>query len=218
MIYHLQLKCTQYRDEVIQYILKKKAEGPFRVIDVGGSIGGWSMPYIDALFDFQTPEMIPTNIEYFHGDMTHPDAWKEIHSYVEEHEKFDFCICTHTLEDIMNPGYVCEQMSKISTEGYIAVPSKYIELSRIAGLYRGYIHHRWIFVVRDGKFIGYPKLNFIEYMDVDKYIQEKTHYDDVSFFWKDNISVTYLNNNYMGPRDIEVIQYFNTLLMRDDYD
>jgi len=95
----------------------------------------------------------------------------------------------------MNPGYVCEQLSRISKEGYIAIPSKYVELSRIEGPYRGYIHHRWIFVIRNGKFIGYPKLNVIDYLDYDRYIANKTEWIDLSFYWKDKIQVTYLNNN-----------------------
>lgn len=218
MIEQVKLKSSHYREDVIAYIQEKRKEGSFTVLDVGGTIGGWSTPYIDALLDFQAPnEMLP-NIRYFQGDITHPDTWKQIHNYVEIHGPFDFSICTHTLEDIMNPGYVCEQLSKVSKEGYIAVPSKYIELSRIAGPYRGYIHHRWIFVVRNNQFIGYPKLNFIEYLHVDEMIKGKENYDDLSFFWKNNIEVKYLNNNYMGPRDIEVIQYFYTLLEKDDYD
>ena len=218
MIIHVQLNSTNHRKDVIEYITTKKKEGIFTVIDIGGTVGGWSTPYVDAIVDFQTPNVLPGNILFFKSDITHPDGWKEIHAFVEQHGMFDFSICTHTLEDIMNPGYVCEQLSKISKEGYVAFPSKYIELSRIAGSYRGYIHHRWIFVVRNGELIGYPKLNFIEYMNVDSYIQNKNHQNDVSLFWKDNIYVSYINNNYMGPRDIEVIQYFNTLLDKDDYD
>lgn len=218
MIEQVKLKCSDYRKDVIEYIQQKKKEGPFMVLDVGGTIGGWSTPYIDALLDFQAPKEILPHIRYFQGDITHPGTWKQVHDYVEKHGLFDFSICTHTLEDIMNPGYVCEQLSKVSKEGYIAVPSKYVELSRIAGPYRGYIHHRWIFVVRNHQFIGYPKLNFIEYLHVDEIIKDKAYYDDLSFFWKNKIEVTYINNNYMGPRDIEVIQYFYTLLEKDDYD
>lgn len=181
-------------------------------------MGGWSFPYVDALVDFQMPGDIPSHITHFQCDITHPDQWKDILAYVEKHGKFDFSICTHTLEDIMNPGFVCEQLSKISKEGYIAVPSKYIELTRMEGPYRGYIHHRWIFVVRNQEFIGYPKLNVIEYLDADRHIQDKRQFGDMSFFWKEEISVHYLNKNYMGPDVGSVIGYFQTLFHKDDYD
>lgn len=218
MIYNINLNITSNRENIIQYILQKKKEGTFTVIDIGGSINGWSIPIIDMLVDVQTPTEVPSHIRFFHCDITHPDSWKEIHEYVKNNGKFDFSICSHTLEDIMNPGYVCEQLSKISKEGYIAVPTKYIELSKIEGPYRGYIHHRWIFVIRNGEFIGYPKLNIIDYLDYDSKILNKNHYSDLSFYWKDEIHVNYLNNNYMGPNVNAVIQYFLTLTDKDDYD
>lgn len=215
-IYNARLNRNYSREDVIQHIIQKKSEGVFTVVDVGGSAGGWSAPYIDALIDFQ--KSTNYNIFQFAFDITHPDGWKEVLDYVEKNGKFDFCLCTHTLEDIMNPGFVCEQISKIAKEGYIAVPSKYIELSRCEGPYRGFIHHRWIFVVRNGEFIGYPKLNHIEHMDVDPNFLNKKEYNDLAFFWKDNIQVSYLNNNYMGPDVRSVIGYFRTLLERDDTD
>lgn len=203
------------RNDITSYILDKKKLGKFNVIDVGGSVGGWSTNIIDAIMDFNAPTIYNSKITYFKGDITHPDSWKDVLEYVKYNGKFDFCICTHTLEDIMNPVFVCEQISKIAYEGYVAVPSKYIELSRFESEhpYRGYIHHRWIFDIIDNKFIGYPKINYIDSTNIfDKIADSSYKKRDLSFYWKDNIDITYINNNYLGPNIRSVIEYYNGLL------
>ena len=59
---------------------------------------------------------------------------------------FDFSICSHTLEDIRDPLYVCSELIRVSKAGYIEVPSRVIEScrgqesKRMAGL----SHHRWL--------------------------------------------------------------------------
>jgi hypothetical protein len=152
---------------------------------------------------------------HFKCDITHPDSWAEVLSYVEENGKYDFCICSHTLEDIMNPVYVAEQIQKIAKEGYVAVPSKYRELSRFecgSTGYRGYIHHRWIFDMRDNIFIGYPKINYLDSTNVfDKIADMDEYKSDLSFYWKDKIDINYINNNYLGPNVHSVINYYNDL-------
>lgn len=47
--------------------------------------------------------------------------------YVDRHGKFDFVICSHTLEDLNLPEAVCSLINKIGKGGYIPVPSKYAE-------------------------------------------------------------------------------------------
>lgn len=207
------------RDDVINYILQNKSMRTFNVVDVGGSHGsGWSLNYIDAIIDFND---VPNNInnkkkiKYFKCDITHPDSWEDVLSYVKNNGKFDFCICTHTLEDIMNPVYVAEQIQKIANEGYVAVPSKHRELSRFEkGIngYRGYIHHRWIFDIVDGVFVGYPKINYVDRNCMfDKIMDYDDNKCDLSFFWKDKIDISYVNNNYLGPCCNSVINYYNAL-------
>jgi hypothetical protein len=113
----------------------------------------------------------------------------------------------------MNPGFVIEKLSDVSKEGYIAVPSKFRELSRIEGNYRGYIHHRWIFINSNGIFKGFPKINYIEREDIfDKRADTSIDKFDLSFFWKDTIDFEYVNNNYLGPSVDAVKQYYNELL------
>jgi hypothetical protein len=209
------------RDELLDFIKVNKRKGKFSVIDVGGSVYGWSASVVDAIVDFNKPvENYNKNIKFFKCDITHPDSWKPILDFVAENGKFEFSICSHTLEDIMNPGYVCEQLSKIAKAGYIAVPSKYKELSKYAeGMpYRGYIHHRWIFTIINNEFVGFPKINFIEYFEeFDKISDNSSLRSDLSFYWQDKIVVKYINNNYLGPNKNAVIQYYEALCDKDDF-
>lgn len=200
------------REKIISYILNKKKEGKFSVIDVGGSICGWSANIVDAIMDFNEPIMHTNKITQFKCDITHPDSWTDVIQYVKDNDKFDFCICTHTLEDIMNPVFVCEQIQKISNEGYIAFPSKYRELYRFEGHYRGYIHHRWIFdTVNNNNIIAYPKINYIENYIFDRIANISNDIQDLSFFWKNSIEMLYLNSNFLGPDVSSVIDYYNNL-------
>lgn len=210
-----------YRNDVIEYIKYNKKIKDFKVIDVGGSYVGWSSNYVDAIADFNDISLEQQNlkIKHFKCDITHPDSWNEILSYVEKNGKFDFCICTHTLEDIMNPVYVSEQIQKIAKEGYIAVPSKYRELSRFEcgnNGYRGHIHHRWIFDIIDNIFVGYPKINYLDCTNIfDKIANLDENKCDLSFFWKDKIDIIYINNNFLGPNIQSVINYYDTLLQNE---
>ena len=203
------------RTEIINYILSnKKNNSNYKVIDVGGSYGGWSTPYVDAIVDFNNITLNNiNNIIFFKIDITNPNDYDELLSYIEKNGKFDFCVCTHTLEDIMNPIFVCEQIEKISNEGYISFPSKYAELSRIEGNYRGYIHHRWIFNPKDDYILGFPKINYIEDNKFDKIADNSINLFDLSFYWKNKINIKYLNNNFLGPSVGHVIEYYNSLFL-----
>lgn len=129
MIYNV-VKGNGDRTVVFDYINSKRTEGKYTVIDIGGTVEGWSAPLVDAIMDFNIPEngKYKDGLLVFVADITNPKHWKDVLEYVDKNGKFDFCICTHTLEDIMNPGFVCEQISKIAKEGYIATPSKHSEL------------------------------------------------------------------------------------------
>lgn len=64
----------------------------------------------------------------------------------------DFAICSHTLEDLRDPLWVCSELLRVARAGYIEVPSRAAEQSRgwehprIAGL----SHHRWLIDVEGG--------------------------------------------------------------------
>jgi hypothetical protein len=68
---------------------------------------------------------------------------------------FDFCVCGQTLEDLRDPIYVCEEMSRVAKRGFIEVPSRFYEQTyglEYPGLC-GASHHRWIIECINGKLI-----------------------------------------------------------------
>lgn len=60
-------------------------------------------------------------------------------------KELDFVICSHTLEDIRDPLWVCSEMVRIAKRGYLEVPSRLKESCR--GDHPGIVglsHHRWL--------------------------------------------------------------------------
>src|SRR5262249_51402692 len=57
----------------------------------------------------------------------------------------DFVICSHTLEDLRDPLWVCQEIVRIGKRGYIEVPSREAESCRghEPGIV-GVSHHRWL--------------------------------------------------------------------------
>jgi hypothetical protein len=59
--------------------------------------------------------------------------------------QFDFSVCSHTLEDIRDPIWVCSELMRVSRAGYIEVPSRLEEQSYgFQGPWAGWGHHRWL--------------------------------------------------------------------------
>ena len=106
-------------------------------------------------------------------------------------------------------------LTRIAREGFIAVPSKNIELTRdINGPYYGHIHHRWIYNKEGDRFVAYPKLNFIEHTNFDSVTSEfSSEINELCFFWKDSYNLDIVNNDYMGPNVEAVNQYFTGLTL-----
>lgn len=61
-------------------------------------------------------------------------------------KSFDFAVCTHVLEDVRDPIWICSELSRVAHAGYIEVPSRVLEQSRGVEHPRiaGYSHHRWL--------------------------------------------------------------------------
>jgi hypothetical protein len=65
-------------------------------------------------------------------------------------DEFDFVVCSHTLEDVRDPIWVCSELCRIARAGYIEVPSRLEEQSwGVKGAFVGWSHHRWLIEIAD---------------------------------------------------------------------
>lgn len=214
MIYNIKIgNVSKIQLQLIEWIKNEKQNNPnFTVVDVGGSMSGWSHEIVDAIIDVNP---IETGL-FFKVNLNRYQDWNSVRDYVNEHGKFSFAICSHTLEDIANPMLVLETLPEIANAGYIAVPSKYREMSYIEGNFRGYIHHRWIFDILDKQpyiFVGYPKLSFLEYeKNLHSLAIPSSDVEQLSFQWNSTIEFNIVNNDFLGPTSGHVREYYKRLL------
>jgi hypothetical protein len=67
-------------------------------------------------------------------------------------DHFDFAICSHTLEDLRDPVWVCGELSRVAKAGYVEVPSRLEEQSfGVHGPWAGWSHHHWLCDAVDGR-------------------------------------------------------------------
>ena len=125
--------------------------------DVVLDIGGWARPFNRANYVLDAE---PYETRGYYGaaraaqggdkEFFTRDTW--IRRDICEHTPFpfadkeiDFVVCSHTLEDIRDPLWVCSEMARVAKAGYVEVPSRLAESSRgtEAGQV-GWSHHRWL--------------------------------------------------------------------------
>lgn len=214
MLYDIRVgEITAHRQALLESLRRQREQDPsFTVVDVGGTAGGWTHGIADVIVDIN-----PVGIgRYFKVNLNRYLDWTSVRDYVKTHGKFSFAICSHTLEDIANPMLVLDMLPQIAEEGYVAVPSKYRELSRVEGPWLGYIHHRWIFDVRHDDpscFVGYPKLGFLEHIS---YLHSLGNGSDaiseLKFHWKESLPYRIVNDDYLGPTGDAVQMYYRALV------
>ena len=210
-----------YRPEVIDKIDKLKAK---TIIDIGGSMNCWLGDRVTHIFDFNGMDhesnygkTANKDTHFFLGNISDLEDWQQIFDYVDIHGKFDFCSCTHTLEDIAYPIVALRYMPKIAKSGFIAVPSKFWEFQSWWGWkFRGGVHHRWIFDNDDNVLHLFPKVNLIEYMqsynDKQHIINTKDN-TELRLMWDDSIDYRVINNDYLGPTTEHVVDMYNRLMI-----
>jgi hypothetical protein len=143
-----------------------------RVIDVGG--GAQVFPRANAVIDLvpyterEYSEAIKDRAESFSqddwyvGDICSSEVWKNFSD-----KEFDFVVCSHTLEDVRDPIFVCEQLIRVAKAGYIEVPSRFRECLKTGAdePISGWEHHRWVIDIDGGTIAFTVKHPFIHYFD-----------------------------------------------------
>jgi len=108
-------------------------------------------------------------------------------------KELDYVICSHTLEDIRDPVWVCSEMVRIAKAGYVEIPSRLWETCRghepaIAGL----SHHRWLIEIEGNHIRFLQKLHLIHrrrYSLPKQVLKSLTAEESVTWlFWKDSFS------------------------------
>lgn len=131
--------------------------------DIILDIGGWARPFNRA--NYVLDIMPYENRDIFGSlgpekELFTKDSWI-IHDVSSKkplpfgNKEIDFVICSHILEDIRDPIYLCSEIVRIGKRGYIEVPSRIIESTK--GLegkhYAGYYHHRWLVEIEGGEIV-----------------------------------------------------------------
>lgn len=129
------------------------------VVDVGGGAcptarADW---VIDALLYDQRGRLLGSK-EHERNNRYTRETWVQLdvcdrRPWPLADKQFDFAICSHLLEDVRDPIWVCSEMSRIAKAGYIEIPSRVVEQSK--GIehpcFAGYYHHRWLVSINGGE-------------------------------------------------------------------
>ena len=229
MIYNEQIEPQSMGDKrVLEYL---EAKGYYRCLDIGGVHRPWASRFVTTYVDMvkfedwkkRYPDMYDPYPEVWksrliHGDCESDTVWSKLNQDVDDNGKFDFVICAQMLEHLSNPERFLELLPSVADEGFIAVPSKVVELGRgreftdeglsrcgMIGHYRGMFPHKWIFTIKERVLWGFPKISAIEMMDFgyeDKFKHyEPIHYGQLGFMWKNNIPVRIINDADIGFPD-----------------
>ena len=116
-------------------------------------VGGWAVPFPRADFVMDMEPYETRGSWGYDGDRSgerfSASTW--VHRDICDREpwpfadkQFDFAICSHTLEDVRDPIYVCSELVRVAKAGYIEVPSRLEEQSYVQGKWIGWGHHRWL--------------------------------------------------------------------------
>jgi Methyltransferase domain len=119
------------------------------VLDVGGAMkpfnrANWIM---DALPYEQRGELgsIGGTTEHFDERTWVRRDFCDREPWPFDDKQVDFVICSHTLEDVRDPVWMCSEFNRIAKAGYVEVPSRLEEQTYgFQGPWTGWSHHRWL--------------------------------------------------------------------------
>ncbi|MEW6041036.1 MAG: hypothetical protein AB1633_05905 [Elusimicrobiota bacterium] len=169
--------------------------------DVVLDIGGWAQPfnranYVIDVMPYETRGFFGkagSEKEYFSKDtwINHDVSGKNPLPF--ENKKIDFAICSHILEDIRDPLFLCSELIRVAKKGYIEVPSRIME--SIMGVqnkhYAGFSHHRWLIEIKNSEIVFLFKSHLIhnswKYHLPESYLKKITDEEKITYlFWENS--------------------------------
>jgi len=197
--------------------------------DVVLDIGGWAHPfnranfvldcepyetrgYYNRSFARKNPiDPLGGTVEYFSKESWIQRDICEKTPFPFGDRQIDFAICSHTLEDIRDPLWVCAEMIRIAKAGYIEVPSRISETCRghergIAGL----SHHRWLIDIDSNSLVflhKYHRMHNWRYSLPSSILRRLSEREKVQWlFWGD--SFQYSEAVLHGDAQLEALETF----------
>lgn len=118
-------------------------------------VGGWAKPFARAnwvidLLPYETRGLYGSEAEPGEPERFSAETWVRADICAREpwpwaDDTFDFVTCSHTLEDVRDPVWVCSELERVARAGYIEVPSRLEEQAfGIQGPWAGWGHHHWL--------------------------------------------------------------------------
>lgn len=180
-------------------------------IDIGAYANYWSYPECTVVAD--TYEIQKDGVKCFKLNIEDKSTWTELLNYVDTNGKFNFSICSHTLEDVFNPFDLAELLELISERGFIAIPSKYDEFTHLFNnKYRGNAHHKQFFDMIDDNLVVFPKFSWIETDDRSDNIIRHDKGRELSLLWEGTIPLKVFNSGLPFNSDEQLINHFYNIL------
>lgn len=146
------IQTTKTRDEIIRDI-----PSDAYVLDIGGATEPFKRA--DVLMDIVPWEQVKLRAAKGPGDISFSKSSYIQHDICAREQwpiadkAFDYSLCSHVLEDIRDPLWVCSEIIRVSKAGYIEIPSRLyettigLEVKKLSGA----SHHRWLIDLFDGK-------------------------------------------------------------------
>lgn len=196
------------------HVAQERSKNPnFSVIDVGGTMHGHSADIANMIVDINC---VP-NDRNINIDICDEAQWARLQEIVDRQGKYDYAICTHTLEDLYNPITALNWIPRIAKAGVITMPSLTTELSRHEygenSPWLGYIHHRWIFDQQDGKMLVIPKITYLENLLGQGMVYDTDRYE-IRYTWENEIPYKLFMDNFLGPTSGHVVDAYQRLTKR----
>jgi len=178
-----------------EIIKKYKIKSSEKILDIGGSMKQHQELNIDTLADILRPEEVPyTSNKLLAKKFVRVDITKERLPFSDK--EFDFCLCSHTLEDLSYPFLVLEEMERVSKRGLIITPSfgsdlvfSHIDFTDwLTGARRvpGFGHHKWLFYEKRGEMQIVPK-NYAVLYSGEFHITEWSGEKEFEYYWEGKI-------------------------------
>jgi SAM-dependent methyltransferase len=156
---------------VLQFNVERVLEmvGPKeKVLDVGG----WYMPFSRANWVI---DILPYETRAPSGQRLGPlperfnqDTWIQRDICARDpfpftDKEFDFVVCSHVLEDVRDPVFVCSELVRVAKSGYIETPAFDVDLTFgfDSRSFAGYAHHRWLCAYSPNRIDFFYKPHFV---------------------------------------------------------